>query len=483
MDLDALEKLTSDECHLYWQSVVNTMAEGLFIVDPQGLVVFINPAAERITGYQREEVLGKSCTMFESETCMACKDDEGRMACGLFDKGRVRDKRCTVRHKDGGLIHLLKNAIVLHDEHGRVIGGVESLTDITAVVEQERQITGLRRELKRDYGFEGLIGESRPMQRMYQLLESAAGSQAPVVILGESGTGKELAAAAIHRRSARRGKPFIKVNCAALNESLLESELFGHEKGAFTGAERQRTGRFEAANGGSIFLDEIGDLPASVQVKLLRVLQEGEIERVGSHEPIGVDVRIISATNQDLAGLVEARKFREDLYYRINVIPIHLPPLRERREDIPLLAQTFVERVALRSNREISGFSQEALSLLMAHAWPGNVRELINAVEYAFVTCREGSIQPSHLPPILQGAGAPCPAPAGPSATQAAPRTIPQSALQNAPLGPEARDEIMRREIEQALSQTGGRKLEAAQLLGVSRVTLWKRMKKLGMSG
>jgi two-component system response regulator HydG len=469
VDLDALNNLTGDECHLYWQSVVNTMAEGLFIVDTNGLVVFINPAAERITGYKREEVLGESCTIFESETCMACKDDQGRMACGLFDKGRVRDKRCTVRHKNGGLIHLLKNATVLHDEHGQVIGGVESVTDITAVIEQERQITGLRRELKRDYGFEGLIGESKAMQTVYGLLESAAASQAPVVILGESGTGKELAAAAIHRRSTRQGRPFLKVNCAALNESLLESELFGHEKGAFTGAQRQRKGRFEAANHGSIFLDEIGDMPPAVQVKLLRVLQEGEIERVGSHETIKVDVRIISATNQDLAGLVEQRKFREDLFYRINVIPIQLPPLRERREDIPLLAQTFVERVALRSGREITGFSQAALNLLMAHAWPGNVRELINAVEYAFVTCRSGSIQPSHLPPILQGlSSAACPAP-----TTAAPMAY----------GQEDKDEAMRREIENALAQTGGRKLEAAQLLGVSRVTLWKRMKKLGLSG
>jgi two-component system response regulator HydG len=472
VNLEALNDLTGDEFHLYWQSVVNTIAEGLFIVDTNGLVVFINPAAERITGYKREEVLGKSCTVFESETCMACKDDEGRMACGLFDKGRVRAKRCSVRHKNGNLIHLLKNATVLHNEHGQVIGGVETVTDITTVVEQERQITGLRRELKKDYGFEGLIGESKAMQTVYGLLESAAASQAPVVILGESGTGKELAAAAIHKRSARQGKPFLKVNCAALNESLLESELFGHEKGAFTGAERQRKGRFEAADGGSIFLDEIGDMPPAVQVKLLRVLQEGEIERVGSHETIKVDVRIISATNQDLGRLVEKRKFREDLFYRINVIPIQLPPLRERREDIPLLAQTFVERVALRSGREISGFSHDALNLLMAHSWPGNVRELINAVEYAFVTCRGGSIQPAHLPPNLLGATAAyCPpqAAAPPAAT---------------PLGPpgESKDEIMSREIQDALARSGGRKQDAAELLGVSRVTLWKRMKKLGLS-
>lgn len=471
MNLDALASLKNDEYHLYWQSVVNTMAEGLFIVDTDGVLVFINPAAERITGYTSEEVLGQRCVIFESETCMACQDQNGRMACGLFEKGRVQNKRCTVRHKDGGLIHLLKNATILHDAHGQVIGGVETITDITPVVEQERQITGLRRELKRSYGFEGLIGDSKPMQRVYQLLESASASQAPVVVLGESGTGKELAASAIHRRSSRREGPFIKVNCAALNESLLESELFGHEKGAFTGAERQRKGRFEAATGGSILLDEIGDMPAAVQVKLLRVLQEGEIERVGSHQPIKVDVRIISATNQDLGGLVEKRKFREDLFYRINVIPINLPPLRQRPEDIPLLAQTFVERVALRSGRTITGFSQAALDLLMRHTWPGNVRELINVVEYAFVTCREGSIQPSHLPPNLLstvgGAGGYCAtAPAGSVSQKTA----------------ASHDADQYREITQALGQTGGRKAEAARLLGVSRVTLWKRMKKLGMA-
>ncbi len=479
MDLEALHRITGEECHLYWQSVVNTMAEGLFIVDTQGVVVFINPAAERITGYAREEVLGRPCAVFESETCMACRDEKGRMACGLFETGRVENKRCTVRHKDGRLIHLLKNATVLTDAHGQIIGGVETITDITEVIEKERQITGLRRELKRSYGFEGLIGESRPMQRVYQLLESAAASQAPVVILGESGTGKELAASAIHRRSPRREGPFIRVNCAALNESLLESELFGHEKGAFTGAVRQRQGRFEAASGGSIFLDEIGDMPAAVQVKLLRVLQEGEIERVGSHQPIKVDVRVISATNQDLAELVRRRRFREDLYYRINVIPITLPPLRERIEDIPALAQTFVERVALRSGRPITGFSQAALDRLMAYSWPGNVRELINTVEYAFVTCREGSIQPRHLPPNLQAAAAPkrgagqrptSPAPSGPPAPPASPGLLGQD-----------QDAAMRQEIEQALAQTGGRKAQAAELLGISRVTLWKRMKRLGM--
>lgn len=456
--------ITTNDCELYWQSVVNTMAEGLFVVDTKGRVVFINPAAERITGYSREEVLGRHCSLFESETCQACQDSEGNLACGLFEKGRVKDKRCTVMTKSGNLVHLLKNARVLHDELGQVIGGVETLTDISGIVERDRQISGLKRQLKKEYGYEGLIGQSAAMQQVYQLLESAAGSKAPVVLLGESGTGKELAAAAIHRRSRRAQGPFVKVNCAALNPALLESELFGHEKGAFTGAEKSRTGRFQAASGGTLFLDEIGDLPPDVQVKLLRVLQEGEVERVGSHEPIAVDVRIITATNKDLDKLLANGEFRQDLYYRINVIPIHLPPLREHKEDIPLLTRSFVERTALGSDKGISGIGPAALQRIMSHAWPGNVRELINAVEYAFVTCPGGEIQPQHLPPSLPGGSEP--------ASLATPFPTARPALD---------DGAMRAEIEAALRASGGHKANAAQRLGVSRVTLWKRMKKLGM--
>ncbi|BEQ16153.1 sigma-54 interaction domain-containing protein [Desulfoferula mesophila] len=454
--------ITPQDVPRYWNSVVDTMAEGLFIVDTKGKVVFVNPAAERLTGYRREEVLGRSCTVFESETCLACQDQEGQMTCGLFERGRVADRRCSITRKDGSQIHILKNARVLHDELGQVIGGVETLSDITPVVERDRQISGLKRHLTRSYGYEGLIGQSPAMMQVYQLLEAAAASTAPVVILGASGTGKELAAAAIHRRSPRAAGPFIKVNCAALNPSLLESELFGHEKGSFTGAEKSRTGRFEAADGGSLFLDEIGDLPAEVQVKLLRVLQEGEVERVGSNRPIKVDVRIITATNRDLGRLMEEGGFRQDLFYRINVIPITLPPLAARKEDIPLLTRGFVERTALGSERGVTGISPAALERLMAHSWPGNVRELINAIEYAFVTCPGGEILPQHLPPSIVGETPVC----GPVSGEP---------------GGAAGDEALRREISEALEATAGHKAQAAARLGISRVTLWKRMKKLGM--
>jgi transcriptional regulator with GAF, ATPase, and Fis domain len=282
-----------------------------------------------------------------------------------------------------------------------------------------------------------------------------------VIIFGESGTGKELVAEAIHETGARRGKPFVKVNCAALNESLLESELFGHVKGAFTGAYRTRKGRFEAARGGDIFLDEIGDLPLSIQVKLLRVLEEMVIERVGENTPIQVDVRIVSATNKDLEGLVEKGLFREDLFYRINVIPISVPPLRERVEDIPLLAETFFRRVRMKSGKDIQGISGEAMKKLVDYHWPGNVRELKSAFEYAFVSCQDSIIQPHHLPPnILWG-----------QKGQGSPTSVPVN-----------RDEIKKRQLLDALKKAGGNQSEAARILGVSRVTVWNRMKKFNIN-
>ena len=295
------------------------------------------------------------------------------------------------------------------------------------------------------------------MLHLFQLLASAAASEAPVILYGESGTGKELAAAALHRLSSRAKGPFIKVNSAALNQSLLESELFGHVKGAFTGAERTRVGRFEAAHKGTIFLDEIGDLPLETQAKLLRVLQEKVIEKVGDHRPVPVDVRIITATHQDLHLLMEQGKFREDLFFRINVIPIHLPPLRERQEDIPLLVEHFLERSAAKTQKPITGLSREALEICWGYDWPGNVRELMNVIDYAFVLCHEGAILPEHLPASLTGQR---PAP---------PR----------PLGPDTRSprRVDREELVQALKRAQGQKAKAAALLGVSRVTLWKWLK------
>ena len=441
----------------YWQTVIQTMLDGLMIVDPDGIILSINSAFERITGYCKDELIGQSCEVLDCDTCFGARARGGDRHCALFKNGKVRQRKCVLRRKNGESLHALKNAAVLKDKDGVVVGGVETLTDCTQLVAKERVITSLRRELGIEDSFQGIIGRSLPMNQVFDLIESAAQSEAPVVIYGESGTGKELVAAAIHSLGSRAKGPFIKVNCAALNESLLESELFGHVKGAFTGADRTRVGRFEAANRGDIFLDEIGDLPLSTQAKLLRVLQEKEIEKVGDNRPVTVDTRILSATNKDLNRLMEEGCFRDDLYYRIGVIPIYLPPLRERREDIPLLVDAFVNRIRLKTRKPIKSIDKTALRLLASYDWPGNVRELINVLEYAFVLCSGDEIKSEHLPANLTGR------PRSLSGRQSNSRT--QSSSDEKP------------RLLEALKRTGGNKSEAARILGISRVTLWKRLK------
>lgn len=443
----------NDYCQ-YVGTIIDAVADGLMVVDPEGTIVLVNGAMEAMTGYGREELVGRSCELLDCDACFAVKSQGQEKFCALFTDGQVRHRNCTIRRRNGSRVQLLKNAAVFRDGAGKVAGGVETWTDITELVTQQSLISSLRRELRKKEGFRGIIGRSPVMEQVFHLVSNAAQSDAPVLIHGESGTGKELVASAIHSLSPRRKKPFIKVNCAALNEALLESELFGHVKGAFTGADRERTGRFEAAHGGSIFLDEVGDMPLSTQIRLLRVLQEKEIERVGDHSPIRIDVRVITATNKDLTRLIEEGRFREDLYYRINVIPVHLPPLRERRGDIPLLLDAFRQRTALSSDKPISGFTKDATELLISCDWPGNVRELINVVEYAFVVCPGGQIGREHLPPWLA------------------------ASCETNGTGRPRGDEDERERVVEALAASGGNRSKAARLLGMSRVTLWKRLKK-----
>ena len=446
----------------YWQTVIDTMLEGLMLVDPDGKIIFVNRAFENLTGYGKKEVEGKSCEILGCDTCFTPRKDGKDKYCTLFKEGIVRRRKCIFQKKDGGELHVLKNAALIKDKNGVVVGGVENLTDLSPIVEKEEVILRLRKQLSNEDGFHGMLGKSTTMKKVFDLIASAAPSEAPVVIFGESGTGKELVAAAIHRLSARHEGPYIKINCAALNENLLESELFGHVKGAFTGADRTRMGRFEAAHSGAIFLDEIGDLPLTTQTKLLRVLQEKEFERVGDNQPITTDVRILAATNKDLNRLMQEGLFREDLYYRINVIPIYLPPLRHRLEDIPLLTDTFIHRMNLKTEKTITGIAKDALDVFMNYDWPGNIRELINVIEYAFVLCPQGEISISHLPAQLLGQN--------PHHVQQVSRS-----LRKSPKGDQ------RQELIQALQATGGNKSEAARRLGVSRVTLWKRIKKFGI--
>ena len=448
--------------------IINTMNDGLIVIAPDGSIVMVNQAFEALTGYRSEEVIGVPCTLLSCDACeMAIKSGEGKIWwCALFDPENEGMKRCrcNYRRKDGQYIPVLKNASVLRDEDGQPLGAVETLTDISELDRLDREVIQLSRQLDAVEGFCGIVGVSQPMKDVFEVISKAAQSDAPVIIYGESGTGKELVARAIHQTGNRRDKPYIQFSCATLNEALLESELFGHTKGAFTGAYRHRIGRFEAANGGDIFLDEIGDIPPSTQVKLLRILETKQFERVGDHQPITTDVRIITATNRDLEELIEQKKFREDLYFRINVIPIHLPPLRDRLEDIPVLVNTFVHRLRDNTGKNITGLSRESIDMAMAYEWPGNVRELKGALEYAFVIAEEGLIGPEHLPSKIE--------------QKVRKGKVSRPEYDLTPTYGELTEKAA---LIQALKQTGGNQSKAARLLGVNRVTVYNRMKKYGV--
>ncbi len=455
--------MDSRDLNQYWKTVVDTIQDGVMIVNTEGTIISVNHAFETITGFRREEVQGRSCAALNCNSCRIARKKEGCHWCVMFERGKLRKQKCTMKRKDGRSVNVVKNASVLEDVDGNVTGAVETLTDITDLIDKEIQIEQYKRVLKDEDRFHGMIGSSASMQQVFDLVSNASMSDAPVAIYGESGTGKELIARAIHEAGLRSQKPFIKVNCAALNESLLESELFGHVKGAYTGAHRSRAGRFEAAQHGDIFLDEIGDLPLSTQIKLLRVLEEKVVERVGDHHPVSVDVRIISATNRDLPNLIEQGLFREDFYYRINVIPIWAPPLRKRREDIPLLANSFFQRIRLKSGKNLEGVSNAAMDMLVNYAWPGNVRELKSAFEFAFVSCQRGMIEPAHLPrSIWDGHEKTAHAPSPPALSL---------------------NDIKRQRLMQALRDANGNQSQAARLLGISRTSVWNQMKRFKLSG
>jgi two-component system response regulator AtoC len=331
---------------------------------------------------------------------------------------------------------------------------VKKLAEHQELIEEN---LSLRQKLEDRYRFENIIAKSSKMQRVIEVIKVVAKSNATILITGESGTGKELVARAIHSQSHRRSKPFVAVSCAALPESLLESELFGHEKGSFTGAYAQKKGKFEFANGGTLFLDEIGEMSANIQVHLLRVLEEKEFTRVGGNEPIKVDVRVISATNKDLRKAIEKHEFREDLYYRLNVVNIELPPLRERKEDIPLLAGHFLHKFAVENRKEVTEFSPEAIEVLLAYDWPGNVRELENAIERAIILSKDSPIITADLPQENL------------------------SLVGSASIGKNLK-EVEKSHILNVLRETGENYSEAARILGVSRMTLYNKAKEYGFN-
>ena len=449
--------MNREEMVNFWRTIVETMMDGLMVVDADGMIVSVNRATELMTGYTREELIGRLCTILNCDNCSAsCHPSKG-FSCDLFDTKRLERRRCSIRRKDGTILPIMKNASALVASDGAVTGAVETLMDMSEIVERDQRIASLSSILKGRDSFHGIIGKCRAMKSVFDLIADASLSDAPIIIYGESGTGKELVAAAIHNLGRRKHGPFVKVNCAALSETLLESELFGHVKGAYTGADKMRKGRFELAHKGDIFLDEIGDIPFSMQVKILRVLQEKEFERVGDSVPIRVDTRIISATHRDLPERIGKNQFREDLFYRLNVIPIRLPPLRERLEDLPLLVEHLLEENRLKTGKDIKRISQEAMEMLMHYHWPGNIREVINAFDYAFVVCKTNCIGMSNLPETIAG---------------------------NARESCETRVREVPGELElvmNALRRSGGKKTEAARLLGISRQALWKKMAKLGI--
>lgn len=447
-----LEKFLKDPKFL--TNIVETIRDGLMVVDSDGHIVFFNKAAEEITGYSRSEVLGKQCTLLDSDTCVILTESGRQKSCDLFKKGSICNKRCRIRAQTGKSVYLLKNAVVLRDDSDEIIGAVETMTDVTSLYMKELELEELKEGLRQEYWFMGLLGTSEPMQDLYEQIRNSASSEAPVLISGESGTGKNLVAKAIHALSRRKDGPFISMNCASINEQLLESELFGHKKGSFTGAVSDRVGRFEAAHNGTIFLDEIGDMSLMMQAKLLTVLEEKVVERVGDQKAIPANVRLVSATNKDLSRLVSEGNFREDLFYRVNSVIIKTPPLRERAEDIPLLASHYLKKISAVNNKNIRRISSRALDILENYSWQGNVRHLINALEHSAITCKGDTIELSDLPDYV---------------------TRREKMERN-------ENHSDRENILSVLAMYKGNKTLTAKHLGICRATLWKRLKELGVN-
>jgi len=430
--------------------ILDSIADGVFTVDGEWRVTSFNRAAEQITGIPREEAIGRPCCdVFRANIC--------ETSCALrqtMETGKaIVNRTVYIVKADGKEIPISVSTALLRDERGRVIGGVETFRDLSLVEE-------LRKELAGRYTFADIVSKSRQMLRLFQILPEIAASGSTVLVEGESGTGKELFARAIHNLSPRKDGRFVVVNCGALPDSLLESELFGYKAGAFTDARKDKPGRFALAEGGTIFLDEIGEVSPALQVRLLRVLQERTYEPLGGTEPVKADVRVIAATNRNLLDLVNEGKFRLDLYYRVNVVRIVLPPLRERREDIPLLIDHFIERFNKLRGKDITGVSQSVLEILMRHDFPGNVRELENIIEHAFVLCPRGTIEREHLPDSLRAKTAPMPQVHDPAATL---------------------KEAEKRLMIEALQRNKWNRLAAARELGIHKSTLFRKIRSLGI--
>jgi len=445
------------------EQIIDTMADGVFTLDNRGWVTSWNRSMERISGYTADEAMGHSCQILRCSRCFGKKCPSGIRSCRILKEGISEANECLLMHKDGHNVPVIKNARVVRDPNQQIIGVVETVTDLSEISRARQEAEEALIRLGEKHRLDNLIGKSHEMQKVFAAINAAAASDATILIMGESGTGKELVAGAIHQRSTRTTYPLMAVNCSALTESLLESELFGHVKCAFTGATQNRTGRFEEADGGTVFLDEIGEISPYIQVKLLRVLQEREIERVGDSKTRKVNIRIMAATNRDLYSRVQEGNFRDDLYYRLKVFPIVLPPLKIRKEDIPLLTRHFIDRQNRKTGKTITGISQQAMRVFLDHSWPGNVRELENAIEHAFVLCNRDQIEISDLPLEIRQ-----------PADGFSPGAIAGAAARKVRIG---RD-LSAEQLIELLETTDWNKAAVARRLGVSRTAVWKYMKK-----
>jgi len=428
------------------EAIFRSVKDGILTVDNDKRVIEANDAVTDICGISKDQLIGNHFSNIFTNCNRGCETVLEETLC---TQTIIQEYRVECQHHKKHRQIVVLSSSPLKDQHNRVIGAVLVIRDTT-------KMHDLQRELIEQNQFHNIIGKSSKMQKIYRLLENLSVTNTTILIYGESGTGKELVAKALHYGSERSHMPLIKVNCSALSENLLESELFGHVKGAFTGAIRDRVGRFQAADGGTIFLDEIGDISPLIQLKLLRVLQERELERVGDTSTHKVDVRVLTATNKDLKERVRLGEFREDLYYRLKVVEINLPPLRDRLEDIPLLFSHFCKQFNKIFNKQIDGMSDEVVRIMMEYHWPGNVRELQHAIEHAFVLCNDRTIAVDHLPPELK-------------INLGTQMIVPKKKYNN------ATDEAQA--YLEALSKTAWNKAKTARLLGVSRPTLYKKMR------
>lgn len=429
-------------------AILNSIADGVLTVDNEWRITSFNPAAEIITGNRVEDVLGKQChEIMKSETCKTNCPLRKTMA----SKMPIYDYEIEIINAQGKIVPISVNTALLIDEQDNIIGGIETFRDLSIFKK-------LAEELHEKYSYEKIIGKDKKMQEVYGLLETISPINTTVLITGETGTGKELVARAIHHNSPRKHKPFVKIDCSAIPETLIESELFGYMKGAFTDARADKPGKFQLADKGTIFLDEIGNIPLSVQAKLLRIIEEQTFEPLGGVKTIGVDVRIIAATNLDLQKSIAQGTFRQDLYYRINVLTVTLPPLRARSGDIPQLVNHFITVFNEKFGKAISQLSQDAMDILIDYPWPGNVRQLEHAIEHAFIHCTGRTIQTRHLPEDIKQKSSPL---------------IDKLLTKENPI-----DEIEKEVIIEALKRNHWDREKTAKILKISRITLWRKMRK-----